>query len=83
MRRRELIAVLVLSSLPALALAQSGKVYRIGVLEAIDRDTNVYFKDLPVQQPDKFELVANNRATGALNIRIPEAIRLRVDEFVE
>jgi putative tryptophan/tyrosine transport system substrate-binding protein len=40
-------------------------------------------QDLPVQQPERFDLVVNVRAAKALGIDIPESFLLRADEVIE
>jgi putative ABC transport system substrate-binding protein len=39
--------------------------------------------DLPVEQPNKFELVVNLRAAKALGITMPDSILVRADEVIK
>lgn len=59
------------------ALFRQGALYVHKILEGARP------QDLPVQQPEKFELVVNVRVAKTLGIELPESFLLRADEVIE
>lgn len=95
--RRRLAELAFAHRLPMMAdwkeAAQAGALVTYGPNIAALADRAAVFVDrilkgarpseLPVEQPDRFELVVNLRTAKLLNLTVPSSILLRADEIVE
>jgi putative ABC transport system substrate-binding protein len=95
--RQQILDLAAQDRLPVVSIyrdfAQSGGLIAYGPsLDAVYRRAAAYVamllkgemaRDLPVEQPTKFDLVINLRAAKALGITIPQAVLLRADEVIQ
>jgi putative ABC transport system substrate-binding protein len=96
-QREQIIALAAKYFLPVVAIyrdfAKAGAVIAYGPrLDVVYRRAAHYVdkilkgaeaSDLPVEQPDKFDLFVNLKAAKALGITIPTTLLLRADEVIE
>jgi putative tryptophan/tyrosine transport system substrate-binding protein len=96
-QRRQILELAAKHSLPVVGIykdfAEAGAVIAYGPsLSVVYRRAAHYVdkilrgetvSELPVEQPDKFDLVVNLKTAKALSLAIPPAILLRADEVIE
>jgi putative tryptophan/tyrosine transport system substrate-binding protein len=95
--RRQILDLAAKQSLPVVSIyrdfAESGGLIAYGPsLNVVYRRAAAYVdmllkgaaaSDLPVEQPDQFDLVINLKTAKALGITIPQALMLRADEVIQ
>jgi ABC-type uncharacterized transport system substrate-binding protein len=96
-RRRVILALAAGHSLPVVSIyrdfAAAGGLFAYGPsLPAVYRRGGYYVdrilkgtapRDLPVEQPTKFDLVVNLKTAKALGLAVPRTVLLRADEVIE
>ena len=96
-RREQLTSLASRHAVPAIFFvraftAAGGLISYEASLRAVYRQAGIYAgrilngakpADLPVMQPDRFELVINLRTAKALGLAVPQSILVRADEVIE
>jgi putative ABC transport system substrate-binding protein len=97
LEHRQIVEMAARRRIPAMyewgEIARDGGLMAYGpVLAELNRDVAIYVDkiikgsspaNLPIEQPNKFELVINRKTARALGLTIPAAVLLRADQLVD